>query len=51
MARRAEHFFSRLGEAYGRLLDVSLHHRWVTGLVAVAVMASLPFLYLSLIHI
>ncbi|MFY3000160.1 MexW/MexI family multidrug efflux RND transporter permease subunit [Achromobacter xylosoxidans] len=45
MARRAEHFFNRLGQAYGRLLDVSLHHRWVTGLVAVAVMASLPFLY------
>lgn len=45
MARRAEHFFGRLGDAYGRVLDVSLHHRWVTGLVAVAVLISLPFLY------
>ncbi|GAB1844205.1 hypothetical protein MyNCGM152_49740 [Achromobacter xylosoxidans] len=45
MARRAEHFFGRLGDAYGRLLDVSLHHRWVTGLLAVAVLASVPFLY------
>lgn len=45
MARRAEHFFGRLGDAYGRVLDVSLHHRWVTGLIAVAVLASLPFLY------
>ncbi|MCJ9714074.1 efflux RND transporter permease subunit, partial [Bordetella hinzii] len=47
MARRAEHFFTRLGDAYGRLLDLSLHHRWVTGLLAVAVLASLPFLYQS----
>ena len=27
------------------MLDVSLHHRWVTGLVAVVVLGSLPFLY------
>jgi multidrug efflux pump len=47
MARRAEHFFTQLGDAYGRLLDLSLHHRWVTGLLAVAVLASLPFLYQS----
>lgn len=45
MARRAEHLFGRLGDAYGRVLDVSLHHRWVTGLIAVAVLISLPFLY------
>ena len=45
MARKAEHFFGRLGGAYGRVLDVSLHHRWVTGVLAVAVLASLPFLY------
>lgn len=45
MARKAEHFFGRLGEAYGRVLDVSLRHRWVTGVLAVAVLASLPFLY------
>ncbi|KAG1439276.1 hypothetical protein G6F55_013769 [Rhizopus delemar] len=45
MAQRAERFFGRLGDAYGRVLDVSLHHRWVTGLIAVAVLISLPFLY------
>ncbi|MFJ0564725.1 MexW/MexI family multidrug efflux RND transporter permease subunit [Bordetella bronchiseptica] len=45
MARKAEHFFQRLGDAYGRVLDVSLRHRWVTGLIAVVVLASLPVLY------
>ena len=45
MAHLAEGFFGRLGDAYGRMLDVSLHHRWVTGLVAVVVLTSLPFLY------
>ena len=45
MARIAEGTFHRLAEGYGRLLDVSLHHRWFTGLLAVAVLASLPFLY------
>ncbi|KAG1435568.1 hypothetical protein G6F57_021071 [Rhizopus arrhizus] len=45
MAQRAARFFGRLGDAYGRVLDVSLHHRWVTGLIAVAVLISLPFLY------
>nr|WP_314362292.1 MexW/MexI family multidrug efflux RND transporter permease subunit [uncultured Achromobacter sp.] len=45
MARNAERMFGRLGEAYGRVLDVSLRHRWVTGLIAVAVLVSLPFLY------
>jgi multidrug efflux pump len=45
MARRAEHFFGRLGNAYGSVLDVSLRHRWVTGVIAVAVLISLPFLY------
>jgi multidrug efflux pump len=45
MARYAEAFFHKLAAAYGRLLDVSLHHRWVTGLLAVAVLVSLPFLY------
>ncbi|KAG1256374.1 hypothetical protein G6F68_009816 [Rhizopus microsporus] len=44
MAQRAARFFGRLGDAYGRVLDVSLHHRWVTGLIAVAVLISLPFL-------
>ncbi|QYJ22800.1 MexW/MexI family multidrug efflux RND transporter permease subunit [Achromobacter sp. ES-001] len=45
MARNAELMFGRLGKAYGRVLDVSLRHRWVTGLIAVAVLVSLPFLY------
>ncbi|KDD12040.1 MexW/MexI family multidrug efflux RND transporter permease subunit [Bordetella bronchiseptica] len=45
MARKAERFFQRLGDAYGRVLDVSLRHRWVTGLIAVVVLASLPVLY------
>ena len=45
MAHLAEGYFGRLGDAYGRMLDVSLHHRWVTGLVAVVVLGSLPFLY------
>ncbi|WP_219216856.1 MexW/MexI family multidrug efflux RND transporter permease subunit [Variovorax boronicumulans] len=45
MARHAEAFFHKLASAYGRLLDVSLHHRWVTGLLAAAVLVSLPFLY------
>ena len=47
MARLAEAFFHRLASGYGRVLDKSLHHRWVTGLLAVVVLASLPFLYTS----
>lgn len=43
MARYAEAFFHKLATAYGRLLGVSLHHRWVTGLLAAAVLVSLPF--------
>ncbi|UVH57870.1 MexW/MexI family multidrug efflux RND transporter permease subunit [Variovorax paradoxus] len=45
MARAAEAFFHRLATGYGRLLDVSLHHRWVTGAFAALVLVSLPFLY------
>jgi multidrug efflux pump len=45
MARRAEAFFHRLASGYGRLLGVSLRHRWVTGVFAAVVLASLPFLY------
>ncbi|SEK15442.1 MULTISPECIES: MexW/MexI family multidrug efflux RND transporter permease subunit [unclassified Variovorax] len=45
MSRAAESFFHRLSTGYGRLLDVSLHHRWVTGAFAALVLASLPFLY------
>jgi len=47
MARGAERFFHWLGNGYGRLLDVSLHHRWVTLAIAVAVFVSLPILYLG----
>ena len=47
MARLAEAFFHRLASGYGRVLDKSLHHRWITGLLAVVVLASLPFLYTS----
>lgn len=45
MARKAEHFFHRLGSTYGRVLDRSLHHRWVTFTVAIIVLISVPWLY------
>ncbi|WP_248128814.1 efflux RND transporter permease subunit, partial [Pseudomonas sp. W2Aug9] len=45
MARKAEGFFHRLGSAYGRVLDLSLHHRWVTFTIAVIVLISVPWLY------
>ncbi|WP_428555737.1 MexW/MexI family multidrug efflux RND transporter permease subunit [Pseudomonas edaphica] len=45
MARKAESFFHRLGGAYGRVLDLSLHHRWVTFSIAVIVLISVPWLY------
>ncbi len=45
MARLAEGFFHRLATGYGRVLDVSLRHRWVTGALAAVVLVSLPFLY------
>ncbi len=45
MARQAERAFERLGNAYGRALSRSLHHRWFTGLIALAVLVSLPLLY------
>jgi len=47
MARKAEQFFSGLGNTYGRVLNVSLHHRWVTCCVALIVLVSLPLLYHS----
>lgn len=47
MARKAEQFFTGLGNAYGRVLNVSLHHRWVTCCVALIVLVSLPLLYHS----
>lgn len=45
MARRAERFFHHLGQAYGRVLDISLHHRWITCIVALVVVLSVPMLY------
>ncbi|MBC7210972.1 MAG: efflux RND transporter permease subunit, partial [Pseudomonas sp.] len=47
MARGAERFFQWLGKGYGRVLDVSLHHRWLTLAIAAAVFVSLPILYLG----
>ena len=47
MARKAEQFFTGLGNAYGRVLNVSLHHRWVTCCIALIVLVSLPLLYHS----
>ena len=46
MARAAEHFFEGLTSRYARLLDRSLHHRWLSAGFAALVMVSLPFLYL-----
>ncbi|PKF31569.1 MexW/MexI family multidrug efflux RND transporter permease subunit [Acinetobacter proteolyticus] len=45
MAKAAEWFFERLTHAYHKLLQFSLQHRWITVVFAVAVFASLPFLY------
>lgn len=45
MARKAERFFHVLGHAYGRVLDFSLHHRWITCIVAAVVLVSVPLLY------
>ncbi|ASL87164.1 MexW/MexI family multidrug efflux RND transporter permease subunit [Serratia marcescens] len=46
VARAAEWFFGGLTRRYARALDFSLHHRWVTGALALLVMISLPLLYL-----
>ncbi|EMH1199178.1 MexW/MexI family multidrug efflux RND transporter permease subunit [Serratia marcescens] len=46
VARAAEWFFGGLTRRYARALDFSLHHRWVTGALALLVMNSLPLLYL-----
>ncbi|QXX98369.1 MexW/MexI family multidrug efflux RND transporter permease subunit [Serratia marcescens] len=46
VARGAEWFFGGLTRRYARALDFSLHHRWVTGALALLVMISLPLLYL-----
>ncbi|HGE8324507.1 TPA: MexW/MexI family multidrug efflux RND transporter permease subunit [Serratia marcescens] len=46
VARAAEWFFGGLTRRYARALDFSLHHRWMTGVLALLVMISLPLLYL-----
>ncbi|HEO9033466.1 MULTISPECIES: MexW/MexI family multidrug efflux RND transporter permease subunit [Serratia] len=46
VARAAEWFFGGLTRRYARALDFSLHHRWMTGALALLVMISLPLLYL-----
>lgn len=46
MSRVAERMFDWLGQRYGALLQRSLSHRWISGLLALLVCASLPFLYL-----
>ncbi|AYZ32470.1 MexW/MexI family multidrug efflux RND transporter permease subunit [Serratia sp. FDAARGOS_506] len=46
VARGAEWFFGGLTRRYARALDFSLHHRWLTGTLALLVMISLPLLYL-----
>ncbi len=45
MARAAEWFFGGLTRRYGKALDLSLRHRWVTGGFALLVFLSLPWLY------
>jgi len=45
MAKAAEWFFERLTHIYHHLLQFSLQHRWITVVFAIAVFASLPFLY------
>ncbi|MBH2771285.1 MexW/MexI family multidrug efflux RND transporter permease subunit [Serratia marcescens] len=46
VAQAAEWFFGGLTRRYARALDFSLHHRWLTGTLALLVMISLPLLYL-----
>ncbi|MGG4585176.1 MexW/MexI family multidrug efflux RND transporter permease subunit [Serratia nematodiphila] len=46
VAHAAEWFFGGLTRRYARGLDFSLHHRWLTGTLALLVMISLPLLYL-----
>ncbi len=46
VAHAAEWFFGGLTRRYARALDFSLHHRWLTGTLALLVMISLPLLYL-----
>lgn len=45
MAKAAEWFFEHLTGIYRKILDFSLHHRWITVFFAIGIFASLPFLY------
>lgn len=45
IAQATERVFGTLTRGYGRLLGLSLRHRWATGLVALGVCLSLPLLY------
>ncbi|CAM3943038.1 MexW/MexI family multidrug efflux RND transporter permease subunit [Xenorhabdus thuongxuanensis] len=45
MAQMAEMFFDKTAHYYSRLLNISLHYRWITGGFAVLVVISLPLLY------
>ena len=45
MARLAERFFNALTTSYGKVLNFSLHHRWMSGSIAAVILISLPFLY------
>lgn len=45
MAHLANQFFDSLALRYAKVLDLSLRHRWLSGLFALLVMISLPWLY------
>lgn len=45
MARLAERMFGSLSRQYAHLLNASLQRRWITGIAAMLVCASLPLLY------
>jgi multidrug efflux pump len=45
MAHLANRFFDGLALRYAKVLDLSLRHRWLSGLFALLVMISLPWLY------
>ncbi|MGJ3355747.1 MexW/MexI family multidrug efflux RND transporter permease subunit [Providencia sp. Je.9.19] len=47
MARIAEKFFATLARYYTVVLNFSLNNRWITGILAIAVVISLPLLYQS----
>ncbi|KXU37619.1 acriflavine resistance protein B [Cephaloticoccus primus] len=46
MEKIAEHVFGGLAERYGRVLESSLRHRWISGVFALLVCAALPALFL-----